>query len=80
MRRLRGSKVSMIFQEPMSSLNPVYTVGKQIEEVLLLHNRISRRRGAGAGAGAAQGGADPRAARRGSSSIRTSSPAASGSG
>jgi peptide/nickel transport system ATP-binding protein len=42
MRKLRGSKVSMIFQEPMSSLNPVYTVGSQICEVLHLHNKLSR--------------------------------------
>ncbi|WP_159587337.1 ABC transporter ATP-binding protein [Chelativorans xinjiangense] len=41
MRRLRGKKVSMIFQEPMSSLNPVYTIGRQICEILHLHNRIS---------------------------------------
>ena len=41
-RKLRGSRLSMIFQEPMSSLNPVYTVGAQIAEVLHLHNRISR--------------------------------------
>ena len=43
MRKLRGNKVSMIFQEPMSSLNPVYTVGQQICEILHLHNRISRK-------------------------------------
>ncbi len=42
MRKLRGDKVSMIFQEPMSSLNPVYTVGSQICEVLHLHNKMSR--------------------------------------
>ena len=42
MRQLRGNKIAMIFQEPMSSLNPVYTVGQQICEVLHLHNRISR--------------------------------------
>jgi peptide/nickel transport system ATP-binding protein len=42
MRKLRGSRVSMIFQEPMSSLNPVYTIGAQICEVLHLHNKISR--------------------------------------
>jgi peptide/nickel transport system ATP-binding protein len=42
MRKLRGARVSMIFQEPMSSLNPVYTVGAQICEVLHIHNRISR--------------------------------------
>jgi peptide/nickel transport system ATP-binding protein len=42
MRRLRGDKISMIFQEPMSSLNPVYTIGTQICEVLHIHNRMSR--------------------------------------
>jgi peptide/nickel transport system ATP-binding protein len=42
MRKLRGNQVSMIFQEPMSSLNPVYTVGQQLCEILHLHNRMSR--------------------------------------
>ena len=42
-RRLRGNRISMIFQEPMSSLNPVYTIGAQITEILRLHNRIGRR-------------------------------------
>lgn len=37
MRRLRGGEISMIFQEPMSSLNPVYTIGKQISEAVRLH-------------------------------------------
>ena len=37
MRRVRGNKIAMIFQEPMTSLNPVFTVGNQIEEVLELH-------------------------------------------
>ena len=39
MRRIRGNKISMIFQEPMTSLNPVFTVGNQIEEVIDLHQR-----------------------------------------
>lgn len=37
MRTIRGNKIAMIFQEPMTSLNPVYTVGNQIEEVFKLH-------------------------------------------
>ena len=37
MRKIRGNKIAMIFQEPMTSLNPVFTVGNQIEEVLTLH-------------------------------------------
>ncbi|MBL8591394.1 MAG: ABC transporter ATP-binding protein, partial [Devosia sp.] len=41
MRKLRGNDISMIFQEPMSSLNPIYTVGAQLCEILHLHNRIS---------------------------------------
>ena len=42
MRKLRGNDVSMIFQEPMSSLNPVYTIGQQLCEILHLHNKMSR--------------------------------------
>src|SRR6478735_3570565 len=40
MRSLRGNRLAMIFQEPMTSLNPSYTVGDQIEEVILRHRRI----------------------------------------
>ncbi|HTM77757.1 MAG TPA: ATP-binding cassette domain-containing protein, partial [Devosia sp.] len=43
MRKLRGNDIAMIFQEPMSSLNPVYTIGQQICEVIHLHNKMSRR-------------------------------------
>jgi peptide/nickel transport system ATP-binding protein len=42
MRRLRGNRLTMIFQEPMSSLNPVYTVGQQLVEVLRIHQNISK--------------------------------------
>ena len=43
MRGLRGNRISMIFQEPMSSLNPVYKVGAQIVEVLMLHQKLGKR-------------------------------------
>ena len=43
MRRIRGNQIAMIFQEPMTSLNPVYTVGEQIMEAVLLHQSVSRR-------------------------------------
>lgn len=42
MRKIRGKDISMIFQEPMTSLNPVYTVGDQVTEVLLLHGDYTR--------------------------------------
>ena len=41
MRKIRGDAISMIFQEPMTSLNPVLTVGRQIAEVLVLHRGLS---------------------------------------
>ena len=44
MRRIRGNDVSMIFQEPMTSLNPVFTIGDQIAETISLHQRQSRSR------------------------------------
>jgi len=43
MRRIRGGEISMIFQEPMTSLNPVYTCGEQILEAVVLHEGLSRR-------------------------------------
>ncbi|RMG17509.1 MAG: ABC transporter ATP-binding protein [Deltaproteobacteria bacterium] len=43
MRRIRGKKISMIFQEPMTSLNPVFTVGDQIGEAVRLHEGASKR-------------------------------------
>jgi ABC-type dipeptide/oligopeptide/nickel transport system ATPase component len=43
MRKIRGKEIAMIFQEPMTSLNPVFTVGEQIAESIRLHEGLSRR-------------------------------------
>ncbi|MFM1651108.1 ABC transporter ATP-binding protein [Brevibacillus sp. B_LB10_24] len=42
MQKIRGNEIAMIFQEPMTSLNPLHTVGKQIEEAILHHQKISK--------------------------------------
>ncbi|MFH7321293.1 ABC transporter ATP-binding protein [Desulfurivibrio sp. D14AmB] len=42
LRRVRGNRIAMIFQEPMSSLNPVYTIGDQLVEPLMIHRRMNR--------------------------------------
>jgi len=42
MQEIRGKKISMIFQDPMTALNPVFTVGEQIEEVISLHEKLSK--------------------------------------
>jgi len=43
MRKIRGNRISMIFQEPMTSLNPVFTVGNQIQETFQLHRGLSKK-------------------------------------
>jgi len=43
MRKIRGNRISMIFQEPMTSLNPVFSVGDQVGEVIRLHQKLSRK-------------------------------------
>jgi oligopeptide/dipeptide ABC transporter ATP-binding protein len=43
MRKVRGAEISLIFQEPMTALNPVFTIGDQIGEALLVHGRTTRR-------------------------------------
>lgn len=42
MRKIRGNKIAMIFQEPMTSLNPVFTIGQQIMEAILLHEKMTK--------------------------------------
>jgi peptide/nickel transport system ATP-binding protein len=75
MRELRGEEISMIFQEPMTSLNPVFTIGDQITETLFMHREISRQAARARAVDLLQmvGLTDPSAA---STSTRTSSPAA----
>jgi peptide/nickel transport system ATP-binding protein len=43
MRDMRGGKIAMIFQEPMTALNPLLTIGRQIEEMVVMHDKVSRR-------------------------------------
>ncbi|WP_445489717.1 ABC transporter ATP-binding protein [Niallia sp. 03133] len=43
MRKIRGNELSMIFQEPMTSLNPLFTIGSQMKEAITLHNKIGKK-------------------------------------
>ena len=43
MRQIRGNEIAIIFQEPMTSLNPVYTVGNQITEAIILHDQVNKK-------------------------------------
>ncbi|MEW6228521.1 MAG: ABC transporter ATP-binding protein [Bacillota bacterium] len=43
MRHIRGNEISMIFQEPMTSLNPVFTIGDQVMEAIMLHQKVGKR-------------------------------------
>lgn len=43
MRSIRGGEIAMVFQEPMTSLNPLYTIGSQIAEAVELHQKVSHR-------------------------------------
>ena len=73
---IRGKEIGMIFQDPMSSLNPVATVGKQIAEVLTTHTDLGRGQARARAHRAAGAGRHARCRPRGSTPIRTSSPAA----
>ena len=44
MRQIRGNQISMIFQEPMTSLNPVFTIGDQISEAVMIHQKLSKKK------------------------------------
>ena len=76
MRKLRGNRLAMIFQEPMTSLNPVLTVGHQIAESVRIHTGASASAGARTRRRDAAAGEDPRRRAPPRTTIRTSSPAA----
>ena len=77
MRRIRGNRIAMIFQEPMTSLNPVLTVGDQIAEAVMIHQGKGRARRPGrARSRCCDSVRIPDAGAARSTTIRTSSPAA----
>ena len=78
MRALRGRDIAMIFQEPMTALNPLYTVGNQIAEVLELHEGLDQKAARARAIELLAAPAFPIRKRR-STRIRTSCPAASAS-
>ena len=80
LRDVRGAKVGFVFQDPMTSLNPVFTVGNQIMEPLSRHMGMTKAQAAGAGGGTAGTGRHSRCRAAARQTIRTSFPAACGSG
>ena len=76
MRKVRGRQISMIFQEPMSALDPVFTVGDQISETLRAHRGIGKKEARERAVEALAQVGIPLAGSAGSTNIRTSSPAA----
>ena len=76
MNQIRAREIAMIFQEPMTSLNPVYTVGDQIAEVIALHQKLSPQAGDGRRRRDAAPGATSPTRSGACTTIRTSSPAA----
>ena len=76
---IRGNDISIIFQEPMTSLNPLHTIEAQIGEILLLHSGISGADGAGAHARTADAGRHSRSRNAARRAIRINCPAASAS-
>ena len=64
MRGVRGGRIGMVFQDPMTSLNPVFTVGSQITETIRAHRKATAREAKDACDRAARRGRDSRSRRR----------------
>ena len=79
-RALRGSKMAMIFQDPLSAMHPYFTVGAQISEAYLIHNKVGRKAACKHAIDMLGRVGIPEARRRGWTTTRTSSPAACASG
>ena len=75
MRDIRGDEISMIFQDPMTSLNPVHTIGNQIVEAIVLHHDVSKNEARGRAIELLKLVGIPRAETRHRRLSRTSSPA-----
>ncbi len=80
LRQVRGGEIAMIFQDPLTALNPVYRVGDQIVEMIQAHGRVSKQGGHGPGRRDARRSSASPSPTSGRSSTRTSSPAACASG
>ncbi len=80
LRKIRGAEIGMIFQDPLSSLHPYYRVGWQIVEMIRQHDKPCPRRRPGPGRSSCSGWSASRSRTAGSTTTRTSSPAACGSG
>ena len=79
LRAIRGRRISIIFQEPMTTLNPLHTIEKQVGEIIKLHQKVSDQADAHARDRASDQGRHSRSPKSGSEPIRISFPAASGS-
>ena len=79
LRRIRGNDVSIIFQEPMTSLNPLHTIEKQVGEILTLHRGLTDKAAKERGAGASKPGWNPGRRKKDWPATPTSCPAVSAS-
>ena len=77
---MRGADIGMIFQEPMTSLNPVLTIGRQLTEAIRVHHKVGRGEARALALDGARRGPDRASRSAGYGNTRTSCPAACASG